>query len=157
MSCYLGIAVLTVVQVHGSHEAAAATFLPRPYVVAPAPTLYPPNLAHDPHMPAAVLRESCIVTLKRDRSTIHYTPDRSTDAQWRLQLRVYHARQKEKHLSAAECRLHQVDGRDALQLDPTHAPVFTPADCGGAQMNIYGVELQSTVADWFCRAIAYGR
>jgi hypothetical protein len=131
--------------------------LSRPYAVAPVPTPYPPNLAHDPHLKAAVLRESCIVSLKRGRSTVHYTPDRSTDAQWRQQVRLYHARQKKGHLRAAECRLHQVGGRDALQLDPEYAPVFTPDDWGGARMNVYGIELQAAMADWFCRAIARGR
>ena len=155
--CYLGIAALTVVHVHDSHAAASATFLPRPYVVAPAPTSYPPNLAYDPHMPAAVLRESCIVSLKRAKSTVHCTPDRSTDAQWRQQVRFYHIRQKKDQLRAAECRLHQVGGRDVLQLNPAHAPVFTPADWGGAQMNVYGIKLQATKADWFCHSIACGR
>jgi len=108
-------------------------------------------------MPAAVLRESCIVSLKRAKSTVHYTPDPSTDAQWRQQVRFYHLRQKKEQLRAAECRLHQVGGRDVLQLNPSHAPVFTPADWGEAQMNVHGIELQATKADWFCHSIACGR
>jgi len=108
-------------------------------------------------MPAAVFRESCIVSLKRGKSTLHYTPDRSTDAQWRQQVRFYHIRQEEVHLRAAECRLRQVGGRDVQQLDPARAPVFVPADWGGAQMNVYGIELQAAEADWFCHSIACGR
>jgi len=154
---YLGIAALAVDEVHKSHAAAAATFTPRRYIVAPALTPYPPNLAHDLHTRVAVLRESCIVSLKRGKSTVHYTPDCSTDAQWWEQVKFYHMRQKERQLRAAECRLQQVGGRDVLQLNPAHAPVFTPADWGGAQMNIYGIELQATQANQFCQLIAWGR
>lgn len=156
MPCYLGIAALTVVHVHDAHAAAAATFTSRRYVVAPAPTTYPPNLAHDPQMPAAVLRESCIVSLKRDKSTVHYTPDRSTERQWRQQVKSYHWRQKKQQLCVAECRLQQVSGCDALQLNPVHAPVFTPADWGGRRMNINGIILQATEADLLCQQIARG-
>jgi len=69
----------------------------------------------------------------------------------------HHARQKKEHLRVAECRLHQVGGREALQLDPAHAPVFTPIDWGGARMNVYGIELAAAMADWFCHANARGQ
>jgi hypothetical protein len=155
MGSYLGIAALKVIKVHASHEKAAETFERRRYVVAPDLTPYPPNLAHDPQMPAAVHRESCIVSLGLKT---HYTPDRSTNAQWRLQVKFYHDdRQKQRRLHAAECRLHQVDGRDVLQLKPEHAPVLTPADWGGARMNVNGIELQETQADQLCQRIARGR
>jgi hypothetical protein len=154
---YLGIAALIAVKVHTSHVAAAATFTSRRYVVAPVLTPYPPNLAHNPQMPAAVFRESCIVSLKRDHSTVHYNPDRSTDAQWRQQVKFYHWRQKKKQLHIAECRLHQMGSRDALRLNPAHVPVFTPADWGGKQVNVNGIELQATQADKFCHRIACGQ
>jgi hypothetical protein len=144
---YLGIAALEVEKVHISHAAAAATFAPRRYVVAPILTPYPPNLAHDPQMPAAVFRESCIISLKYGSSAVHYTPDCSIDAQWRQQVKFYHYRQKKEQLHAAECRLLQVSGHDVLQLNPSCAPVFTPADWGGKQMNVNGIELQVTQAE----------
>lgn len=151
---YLGIAALTITSVHASHAAAAATFTSKHYVVAPVLTPYPPNLAHDPQMPAAVLRESCIVSLKSDHSAVHSTPDCSTDAEWRQQVKFYHWRQKQRQLHVAECRLHQVGGRDVLQLNPEHAPVFTPDDWGSKQMNVHGIELQAMQADQFYRRIA---
>ena len=154
---YLGVAALTVTTLYESHAEAAATFAARRYVAAPVLTPYPPNLAHDPQMPAAVRRESCIVSRKRGRSVVHYTPDRSTDGQWRQQLTSYLWRQKQRQLRIAECRLRRVDGREVLQLDPAHAPVFTPADWGGAQLNVNGIELQAAQAEEFCRRIAYGR
>ena len=154
---YLGIAALTVVKVYNSHAAAASTFTSRRYVVAPALTPYPPNLAHDLHTRVAVLRESCIVSLEHDDRTVHYTPDCSTDAQWWKQVKFYHMRQKQRQLRVAECRLQQVSGRDALQLNPAHAPVLTPADWGSEQMNINGIELQATQADLLCQRIARGR
>ncbi len=169
---YLGIAALRVAKVHESHAEAAKTFTtfkPRRYVVAPDPTPYPPNLAHDLHMPAAVLRENCIVSLG---PRTHYTPDHSTDACWRKQVKSYYLRQmtgicknvgtpkkkQKRQLSAAECRLVQVDGRDVLQLDPAHAPVLTPDDWGGIQMNVNGRKLQEKKwADHLCQLIADGR
>jgi hypothetical protein len=150
---YLGIAALTVAKVYESHAVAAATFTSRRYVVAPAPTPYPPNLAHEPHTPAAVLRDSCIVS--RDRA--HSTPDCSTDVWWRQQLKIYHRRQRERQLRVAECRLQQVGSRDVLQLNPVHAPVLTPADWGSEQMNVNGIWLQATQADSLSRLIASGR
>jgi hypothetical protein len=150
---YLGIAALTVTNVYDSHAAAAATFTSRRYVVAPAPTPYPPNLAHEPHTGAAVLRESCIVSLQ----DAHYTPDCSTDVQWSQQVRFCYYRQKKRRLRVAGCRLQRVDGRDVLQLNPAHAPVLTPADWGSAQMNINGIRLQATQADQLCQRIACGR
>ena len=154
---YLGIAALTITSVHESHKAASATFILRHYVMAPALTPYPPNLAHDPHMPSVVQRESCVVSLKQRNSIVYYTPDRSTDAQWNQLVKTYYLRQKQRQLLAAECRLHQVGGRDVLQLNPEHAPVFTPNDWGGTQMNVNGIELQVTQADHLCHRIAYGR
>ena len=154
---YLGIAALKVNKVHISHAAAAATFTSRRYVVAPVLTSYPPNLAHDPKMPAASLRGNCIVSQKYDSSAVHYTPDCSTDAQWRSQIKFYHNRQKEKQLHVAECSLKQVEGCEALQLYPEYAPVFTPADWGGKQMNVNGIELQATQADKLCHWITRGQ
>lgn len=154
---YLGIAALTVIQVYESHAEAAATFTSRHYVVAPVPTPYPPNLAHEPDTRAAVQRESCIVSLRRDHSSIHYTPDCSTDDQWRQQVRFYHMRQKEKHLRVAVCGVQHVNAGEALQLCPERAPVFTPKDWGGAQLNINGIELQAACADQLCQRIANGR
>ena len=155
MGSYLGIAALKVIKVHASHEKAAETFERRRYVVAPDSTPYPPNLAYDPQMPAAVLRESCIVSL--DRKT-HYTPDRSTDAKWRRQVRLYYERQQKRHLRAAECRLHQVDGRDVLQLKPEHAPELTPADWGGKKLIRGSLILQEEKwADHLYQKIANGR
>jgi hypothetical protein len=153
---YLGIAALSVAKVYESHAEAAATFTPRRYVVAPDPTPYPPNLAHDSHMPA-VLRESCIVSLKREHHTFHYTPDRSTDDQWRQQVKFYRWRQMEKHLRVAECCLQHLDGREALQLCPERAPVITPTCWGGTQMNVNGITLQATCAAQLSRRIANGR
>ncbi len=160
MHTYLGIAALTVASVHESHAKAAATFGSRRYVVAPVPTLYPPNLAHDLHdlrTRVAVPRESCIVSLKRGEKTVHYTPDRSTDAQWWEQVKFYYKRQKDRQLCAAECRLHQVADCDVLQLEHEHASVFTPTDWGGNPMNIYGIDLPATKAEWFYQQIACGR
>lgn len=154
---YLGIAALTVVKVHASHAAAAATFTSRRYVVVPALTPYPPNLMHDLHTRVAVLRESCIVSLEHDDRTVHYTPDCSTDAQWWEQVKFYHLRQKQRRLRVAECRLQRVGGCDVLQLNPAHAPVFTSADWGGEQMNINGIELQAALADQLCQRIVRGR
>ena len=157
MHTYLGIAALTVASVHKSHAKAAVTFPSKRYVVAPDPTPYPPNLAHDFHMPAAVLRESCIVSLKRGKKTIHCTPDHSNDCEWGEQITSYYVRQKKYQLPAAECCLVRVGCLEAIQLDPAHTPVFTPADWGGEPMNIPGIDLQATKADWFCRQIACGR
>jgi hypothetical protein len=158
-------AALKVVKVHASHAAAAATFTPRRYVVAPVLTPYPPNLAHDPHMPAAVLRKSCIVSLDSDAycapdcstGAHHYTSDDSNDVQWRQQVTFYHSRQENRQLYVAECRLQRAGSREVLQLDPAHAPVFTPADWDGAQMNVNGIELSATKADEFYQRIACGR
>ena len=154
---YLGIASLTVVKVYESHAEAAKKFTPRRYVVAPALTFYPPNLIHDLHTRVAVLRESCIVSLEHDDRTVHYTPDCSTEAQWWEQVKFYHLRQKQRRLPVAECRLQRVGGCDVLQLNPAHAAVFTPADWGGKQMNINGIELQAAQADPLCQRIARGR
>jgi hypothetical protein len=154
---YLGIAALKIVREHASHEDAAKTFTSRRYIVAPDPTLYPPNLAHDLSTRVAVLRENCIVSLKRGNSAVHYTPDCSTDAQWWEQVKSYYVRQKKNKLPAAECCLVQVGGLEAIQLDPAHAPIFTPADWGGKQMNLPGIELQAAKADQLCQRIARGR
>ncbi len=162
---YLGIAALKVVEVHESHADAAATFMPRRYVVAPVLTPYPPNLAHDPGAPAAVLRESCIVSLDSDADCMldcstgvhHYTPDASTDDQWEKQFTFYHEREQDRRLLVAECRLVQVSEREALQLNPAHAPVFTPADWGGTRMNVNGIKLSAAKADELFQRIAYGR
>lgn len=154
---YLGIAALTVAKVYESHADAAKTFTSRRYVVAPTPTPYPPNLAHESHTRAAVQRESCIVSLKRDPSSVHYTPDCSTDDQWRQQVRFYHWRQKEKQLRVAECLLQHVDGREALQLYPERAPVFKSADWGGVQLNVNGIILQEPCAAQLCQRIVNGR
>jgi hypothetical protein len=157
MATYLGIAALTVVKVYESHAEAVSTFSSRRYVVAPTPTPYPPNLAHESDTRAAVWRKSCIVSLRRDHSSVHYTPDCSTDDQWRQQVRFYHWREKEKHLRVAECSLQHVDGREALQLYPEHAPIITPSCWGGNQLNINGIELQAECATQLSRRIANGR
>ncbi len=149
---YLGIAALTVVKVYESHAEAAATFTPRRYVVAPTPTPYPPNLAHESNTQAVVQRESCIVSLDA-----HFTPDCSTDDQWRKQIKIYHWRERKHHLRVAKCHVRHVDGHEALQLCPERAPVFTPADWGGTQMNINGIALQATYAYQLCQRIANGR
>jgi hypothetical protein len=149
---YLGIAALTVVKVYESHAEAAETFTSRSYVVAPTPTPYPPNLAYESNTRAAVQRESCIVSLDA-----HCTPDCSTDGQWRKQIKIYHWRESTRHLRVAECCVQYIDGREALQLDPERAPVFTPANWGGTQMNVNGISLQSTCAAQLCQQIANGR
>jgi len=154
---YLGIAALKIVRVHASHEDAAKTFTSRRYIVAPDPTLYPPNLAHDLRTRVAVQRESCIVSVDDDDHTVHYTPDCSTDAQWWKQVKTYYVRQRKNKLPAAECCLVQVGGREAIQLDPAHAPIFTPADWGSKQMNLPGIELQAVQADQLCQRIVWGR
>ena len=110
-------------------------------------------------------RESCIVSLKillkrsekTIQKTVHYTPDCSTDAQWWEQVKSYHVRQKKNKLPAAECCLVQVDDLEAVQLDPTHAPVFTPINWGEEPMNLPGIDLDAAKADWFCQQIARGR
>lgn len=150
---YLGIAALIVAWVYESHAEAAATFTSRRYVVAPTPTPYPPNLAHESDTRAAVQRQSCIVSLDHT----HYTPYHSKDDQWRKQVRIYHWRESKCHLRVAECRVQHVDGREALQLYPEHAPVLTPFDWGGTQMNIGGITLQAKYADRLCQQIASGR
>jgi hypothetical protein len=154
---YLGIAALAVTKVYESHAEAASTFTSRRYVVAPTPTPYPPNIANEFDTRAAVWRESCIVSLKRGTRSVHYTPDCSTDDQWRQQVRFYHWRQKEKHLRVAECCLQHVYGREALQLYPERAPVFTSADWGGVRMNVNGITLQEACAAQLCQRIANGR
>jgi hypothetical protein len=153
MASSLGIAALTVARVHESHAAAAATFTSRRYVVAPAPTPYPPNLAHDPQTPAAVLRERCIVSLQHDHSTAHSTPDRSTDVQWSQQVKFYHLRQKKQRLRVAECRLQQVGGRDVLHLNPAQPSRSLSGIDGGEQArpilpDQHGVVLTRLLVGW---------
>jgi hypothetical protein len=160
---YLGIAALKIVKEHPSHECAAKTFTSRRYIVAPDPTPYPPNLVHDLddlRTCVAVRRESCIVSYvvpqkrgeKIVKKTVHCTPDQLNDNhEWGKQVGRYHIRQKKNQLPVAECCL------EAIQLDPAHAPVFTPADWGGEQMNLPGIELDAEKADWFRQRIARGR
>jgi hypothetical protein len=152
---YLGIAALTVAKIYESHEKAAETFEPRRYVVDPASTPYPPNLAYDPEMPAAVGPKSCIVWLDK----VPYTPDDFDEDKWRAHSKEYYQRQVDKRLCAAECCLLQVaNGRKALQLDPMHAPVFIAADWGKPRMYQAGYILEDAEkVDWFCQQIANGR
>jgi hypothetical protein len=152
---YLGIAALTVTRVYESHEKAAEAFKRRRYVVDPASTLYPPNLAHDPAMPAAVGQKSCIVWLDQDTPL---TPDHFDEDMWRKHVKNYHKRQVKEQLCAAECRLLQVGDRYALQRDPLRAPVFTAADWGEKQMYQAGKILKDAKKlAWFCHQIACGR
>lgn len=150
---YFGVAALRVIRVWETHATAAAEFEPRQYVVAPDPTPYPPNLAHASRPAGAVARESCIV----HTSTRAYTPLESTPAMWRGQIHAYHRRQVEWRLRVAGCAVEYVGGREALQLDPASAPVFTPADWSGLQMTVSGRWIPEEIASPLRERIAEGR
>lgn len=155
---YLGIAALKVVKEYPSHAKAAQDFKPRQYLVAPDLMPYPPNLAHDPQMPAAVCPESCIIWPNRHTPL---TPDHFDEAMWSKHVTDYHQRQADKQLRAATCRFVQVDGREVLQLDHEHAPVLTPADWGEKKRIPRG-NFKPQEDDWKCadhlyQKIANGR
>jgi hypothetical protein len=141
---YFGVAALVVERVWESHGEAASTFHPRRYVVAPEPTPYPPNLAHERQPTAAVVRQSCIV---HDMGKTAHPPLESDEALWRHAYRAYHLRQRDRSLRAAECRVELVGGWEALRLAPTSAPVFTPLDWGGATMTMGGRWITKSRAD----------
>lgn len=122
---YFGVAALRVIWAFDSHADAATDFGPRRYMVAPTPTPYPPNLAHELYPKGAVARTSCIV---HDAKKQAHTPLESTEEMYRWQIRAYHQRQVDKGLRAALCEVEMEDGKEALRLDPASAPVFTRAD-----------------------------
>jgi hypothetical protein len=148
---YFGVAALVVGRVWESHAEAAATFRPRRYVVAPALTSYPPDLAHERKPTAAVARENCIV---HDASKKAHTPLESDEALWRHAYLAYHLRQRDRSLRAAECRIERVGGAEALKLTPESAPIFTPLDWGGVTMTMGGHWITEAQADELRAGIA---
>lgn len=151
---YFGVAALRVTQVWETHAVASTDFAPRRYVVAPASTPYPPNLAHARLPSGAMARENCIVhTAKNDA----HTPLTSTPEMWRKQLLAYHQRQVDWALRVAGCAVEYIDGREALQLDPAWAPVFTPDDWDDLQMTVSGRWISEEIAAPLRERIARGR
>jgi hypothetical protein len=147
---YFGVAALRVVRIWESHQAAAASFQPRRYVVAPSPTPYPPNLAHDRSPVAAASRASCIVHDGRKA----LTPPQASATQWLQEYHSYYLRRKDRELRAAECRVETWEGREALKLTPETAPVFVWDDWGGTRPNVNGVPIDDAVADALSTRIA---
>lgn len=119
---YAMVASMTVVKVHASHEAAAATFSNRRYVHSPALTPYPPNLIASMELDAAVDRLYSVVS---DQHGKKYIPDQSTDGLWRKQYYLYRFRKEKNDLPVAECRFDEVDDRIALSLDVTADTIVT--------------------------------
>jgi hypothetical protein len=150
---YFGVAALVVQRVWESHATAARSFTSRRFVVAPTPTPYPPNLAHERHPAAAVARESCIV---HDVNKKAHTPLHSDDTNWRTAYLAYHLRQRGHALRTAECKVELVGELEALQLSPDSAPVFTPADWGDLTMTIGGRWIEETQAASLRARIAHG-
>jgi hypothetical protein len=151
---YFAVAALDVVNVWQSHRLAAADFSPRQYVTMPAPAPYPPNLAFAGEPLAAAARNCAVVYDERGRA---HLPGDTTDAMWRWQYQAYRARQRRRHLQAAECQIEQIDGRECLQLNPCAAPVVTPEWWGGERMNVMGRRISAESANRIRSAIAHIR
>jgi hypothetical protein len=134
---YFVVAALRVENVHESHEAASCHFTPRQYVVAPNPTPYPPNLVHASEPVAAVCRESCIVFRASTQGLSAIDPEKRTplvpsQSSESDRLNTYHGyrkRMQERNLHAALCRFEIVKTREALALDPAHAPILSADEC----------------------------
>ncbi len=156
--CYFGVAALTVERMWPSLEAVAGSFQPRQYVVAPAITWYPPNIAFSKAPDVAVSRECCTVlvgtNLKPGASVGSLanfkrkalTPLVSTDAQWRQQYAAYRQRQKAYKLRVGECHVDVVDGVQALAIDHSSAPILSPADWVEVKHNVMGIMIGNECA-----------
>lgn len=153
-SNYFGVAAMTVQEILPNHADATASFSPRRYVVAPEITPYPPNIAaYRSKTEAAVARESCIVHHKGRA----YTPSASTPSQWRGLYQAYYSRQENKKLRVACCQVDYISGKEALQLTPDLAPIFTIENWDNRRFNVHGIFIDEAWASPLRTAIAKGR
>ena len=158
---YLGVAILKVDRIISSHSAAANTFAARQYIASPNYTPFPPNLAHNPRPIAALKRSACVTYKKVKTKNNHwqYRPiigSNAIQSEYQSNYTLYHQRQQNMYsnpLPVALCSFLRTNPfmggniQNPRPLDPSNAPIITPADWGGCPINIQGICLNPTYAN----------